>query len=53
MISETEWSEIDRKMKEGSGEEPSQKHSLKGETLSPKETGEKIKEFEQILIEMR
>ena len=53
MISETEWSEIDRKMKEGSGEEPSQKHSLKGETLSPKETGKKIEEHEQILIEMR
>ena len=48
--SEEEWSEIDRKMKEGSGEEPSQ---IKGKTLSPKETGEKIKEHEQILIEMR
>ena len=43
MISETEWSEIDRKMKEGSGEEPSQKHSLKGETLSPKETGKRLR----------
>ena len=54
MISEEEWDEIDRKMKEGSGEESSQKHSLeKGKTLSPKETGEKIKEHEQILIEMR
>ena len=35
MISETEWSEIDRKMKEGSNEELSQKHSIEGETLSP------------------
>ena len=51
--SEEEWSEIDRKMREGSGEEPIQKHSLKGKILSPKETGEKIKEHEQILIEMR
>ena len=40
-------------MKEGSGEEPKQKHSLKGTTMTPKETGEKIKEHEQILIEMR
>ena len=50
MISETEWSEIDRQLKEGSGEEPSQ---IKEKTLSPKETGEKLKEHEQILIEMR
>jgi len=40
-------------MKGGSGEEPKQKHSLKGTTMTPKETGEKIKEHEQILIEMR
>ena len=40
-------------MKGGSGEEPNQKHSLKGTTMTPKETGEKIKEHEQILIEMR
>ena len=50
MISEEEWSEIDRQKKEGSGEESSQK---KGKTLSPKETGKKLKEHEQILIEMR
>ena len=53
MISETEWSEIDRKMKEGSNEELSQKHSIEGETLSPKEAGKKIEKHEQILIEMR
>ena len=50
MISEEEWAEIDKMMKEGSGEELSPK---KGKTLNPKETGKKIEEHEQILIEMR
>jgi len=54
MISEEEWDEINRKLKEGSGEEHSPKHSIeKGKTLSPKEAGKKIEEHEQILIEMR
>ena len=54
MISEAEWAEINRQLKEGSSEELSQKHSLeKGEILSPKETGKKLEEHEQILIEMR
>ena len=50
MISEEEWAEIDKMMKEGSGEELSPK---KGKTLSPKDTGKKIEEHELILIEMR
>jgi hypothetical protein len=66
---EEEWSEINRKMKEGSGEETDEKTMSKkgvkqwdaqtqsyvvlGEGMSPKETGEKINEHEQILIEMR
>jgi hypothetical protein len=55
MISEEEWAEINREMLEGSGKEPiPPKHPLEnGRTLSPKETGKKIKEHEQILIEMR
>jgi len=55
MISEAEWVEINREMSEGSGKEPiPPKHPLeKGRTLSPVETGKKIEEHEQILIEMR
>ena len=55
MISKAEWAEINRKLKEGSGEEQrSQKNPLEKEkTLSPKEAENKIKEHEQILIEMR
>jgi len=55
MISKLEWAEINRRLKEGSGEEQrSQKNPLEKEkTLSPKEAENKIKEHEQILIEMR
>ncbi len=66
MVSKAEWAEINRKKKEGSGEETegetirqwdAQTQSYveigKEEGMNPKETVEKIKEHEQILIEMR
>jgi len=70
MISEAEWAEINRQLKEGSSEESKGETMSKGtkqwdaqtqsyivlgkeEGMSPKETGKKLEEHEQILIEMR
>ena len=52
---EAEWGEINRKKKEGSGEEPfSPKTTLQEEEiLNKKETEKKLKDLELILISMR
>jgi hypothetical protein len=70
MVSKAEWVEINRKLKEGSGEEKEEEtlskkvkqwdaqtqsyiELNKEKGMNPKEAENKIKEHEQILIEMR